>query len=282
MLTRDIVAKLADPHPVVWAPLKKADMVSLGSLGELVLKKRLRRFFINRFKPLHVWGTGFLKYGAPTNSLFLKIHALRGKNSLTRLSQQGRDIALGDPGLLCSRLFPQAVSKRQKTILAIPHLHDKNYQTWVDAITALYPEYTVEVWSCDKPVEPTLKAIASAAMVVSSAMHPLITAHSYRTPCLWVELDDGTHAGKRYKFEDYYSVTGLPAQSACLGALQQHEENPEQLRQELDRQLLTSQMMPDKLESLQNDLIDAFGRMAEDMGLDTLYSDNEKLSSHAA
>lgn len=179
---------------------------------ERVLKKRLRHFLLCNFRPLCIWGTGFIQPGGHYSSRFLEVFALRGALSLQRI-KVNNPIVLGDPGLLSSKLFPQNTVEND-TILLMPHLHDENSDAWIAAFRKLFPDRKIEILSLQEDVQIILNKIANAALVVSSAMHPLIVAHSYRTPTVWVELfGANTHSGGRYKFEDYYSVTGLAPRS---------------------------------------------------------------------
>lgn len=57
---------------------------------------------------------------------------------------------------------------------------------------------------CDNPIK-VLRQISECEVILSSAMHGLITADSLNIPNQWIRLSDKL-TGQNYKFEDYYSV----------------------------------------------------------------------------
>ena len=215
ILSRDIVSMVSGQR-VSWAPLKSAGLVALGSLGERVLKKRFRRYFLNGLKPLPVWGTGFLAPGGASGDSALAVYALRGKHSAMRLKVK-RDIALGDPGFLCNQLYP-AMPRVDRRITCIAHAADTQQVVWKSAIQRIFPHYHVSSCSIQAPVPEVAQAISCSELIVTTAMHPLIAAAAYGIPAVWL-LPPGLHVGAGYKFEDAFSVTGCQPAPILLDEL---------------------------------------------------------------
>lgn len=251
ILSREIVRHLSC-YEVRWSSLKRADMVALGSLGERVALKKLKRYFLHFGRSLDVWGTGFLAPGATVSQRFVNIHALRGEYSRQRFGID-KTIALGDPGLLTPLVYKHRVESTG-TILCLPHLHDQYAHQWVEEIRKLYPNKPVETLRLSASAEAVTTAIATAECVVSTAMHPLIVAQSYGVPSVWLEAETALHPGARYKFEDYFSVFGRVPHAVPLAQLLQSDLSDSAFKRAMD-----SSIFPDsQVKTLQQDLIAAF------------------------
>ena len=192
-----------------FSKIQKADLVSTGSLLSGVQKKRFKRILTSGFKTLHVWGTGIIEPGGALSTRNLHIHAVRGQTSRLRLGLESNAVPLGDPGLLCNRLFPRNLNP-SGPIVATPHLHDTESELWINQVRTVVKSDVV-VHNLRAPVQETLDVIGGASLVITSAMHPLIAAHSYGVPVVWMNVGKKYVGGGTYKFADYYSVFGPDA-----------------------------------------------------------------------
>lgn len=186
-----------------WAPPHVADLVAIGSLMERVMLKRWRRPLYGRFSPLLVWGTGFIADGDRVSSTFLSCQAVRGRFTQGRISGAGEELALGDPGLLVPRLFSRKPTGTGGGVLVAPHLKDRG--AWADAVMENDGLKASRISLSDDTME-IIGRIASADLVLTSAMHPLIVALAFGRPAIWVAAEASEVEGGRYKFHDFYSV----------------------------------------------------------------------------
>ncbi len=210
ILSREITQK-ASGADVAFSDLKYADLVAIGSLAERVVKKRFKRWLINLGRPLHLWGTGFLAPGESTSGRFIRAHALRGKLSAARFNMDIDKICLGDPGLLCSHFFPSDHLSKGQRVLCLPHLHDHHSGKWIDTIRCKFPNDNVVQMSLADDHVTIIEAIMSAKLVITTAMHPYIVAHSYDVPTAYLQTGSNIHVGGDYKIYDYLSVFGREA-----------------------------------------------------------------------
>jgi hypothetical protein len=251
ILSKDIVAKVSGQE-VVHEKAYKADMISTGSLLGKVQSTKFRRAFFRMFKPTYVWGTGIIRDGKKVSKNNLVICALRGDLSYGRFDLSS-NVPLGDPALLCSKLFTYPKGNGAGKYLVTPHLHDKECDDWVSKIEELLGE-SVEVCDLSQDVHYILGKIAGAKGVITSAMHPLIVAHSYQTPVVWVDVGDVVILGGDYKFRDYFSVLDIPFQK-----ITKHELLSGIIKKEdIDKQFETSQVGVERLDFLQDGLLRSF------------------------
>lgn len=168
-------------------------------------RKKFKRLLYGRLDPLAIWGSGYLCPGKLQDSLFLNVLALRGELSASRFAPpKDGPICLGDPGLLMSRFINRP--KASSGIVVAPHLANRgNSQLCEFLATCKFPYQLLDLTS--DPIR-VVRAIASAELVISSAMHPIIVAHSYSVPAVWADFGPGLE-GSDYKFLDYYSSLAL-------------------------------------------------------------------------
>lgn len=266
MLSPEVVACAAgEGSKVAHAPLKSASIVAIGSLMERVQRKKAMRAGLNLGRPLHVWGSGFLAPGPPCGTRFIRIHALRGRLSLERM-KGAPECALGDPGLLASLAFPELKwesKEARNTIVVAPHLHDPHSRTWGRRIAQMFPEYEPRHVHLGANLGDLIAEISRAACVVSSALHPIIVAHSYQVPCLWVDVGDSrAHPGGTYKFEDYYSAIDLSPHPVSFEDIMAPSHR---IRGRAEDVLARSVMDTSALGRVQSDLMQAFP--AEQLGV---------------
>lgn len=160
-------------------------------------------------RPLHVWGSGFLQPPTGVTNPFTRpliIHALRGK--LTRdccAELTGQDlsgIALGDPGLLIPRLFPEIKVSHSKKVGIIAHQTDEGCELFKQIDLGGLPHTFINI---SDDAAKVVAQIADCGMILSSGLHPLICADSLGIPNKHIIVGDRLTGGS-FKFRDYDSA----------------------------------------------------------------------------
>lgn len=151
-----------------------------------------------------VWGSGFIREGDRVRGQPRAVHAVRGPLSRDALIAQGVSCpeVFGDPALLLPRLFNPSVEKRY-AIGVVPHYTDKSNR-WVTGITR---QPHVLILDVDAGLDRFVRDVKSCEVILSSSLHGLICADSYRIPSLWIGLSDGVIGGD-FKFRDYKASIG--------------------------------------------------------------------------
>lgn len=205
---------------VVYESIERARCLCIGSVLQLLLTNRTD-FYSTISKILlpkiNIWGSGFIMPESPGNvhlNRRVKVYALRGELSRKRMEKYtGQDlshIALGDPGLLISRVFDTSKISKKYECGIIPH--------YVDAKSPLLNNIKIKnsiIIDVSAPVEQVLNQIAQCKTIMSSAMHGLIAADAMEIPNVRMVLSDKILGGD-YKFTDYYSAFGLPLQQKVI------------------------------------------------------------------
>ena len=236
-LNEDVCRYLSGSDPV-WASPKRCNAAFIGSILEKFIYRRKHwtadALWIKYFRrKVDVWGSGFIKQPEyPCERLMrrLNVHAVRGKLTLERLRGLTGgaldNVAIGDPGLLASKLYP-AKTPAFRVCGIIPHhaeladvkrsaetiaaeretgiLQDSTVKAMplfghlaksISGSVVLNPECTPKTVIC---------RISECKAILSSAMHGLIVADSFGIPNMRIVASDSLMGGD-YKFKDYYSA----------------------------------------------------------------------------
>lgn len=195
-LTPLLLDKLADITGE-WTPIDTAEIIVVGSILEH-LPPAWTGAIVGAGK-LHQWSHPDLSHA--------NVLALRGRFSAVDVPG---DFALGDPGLLCSEILPHSDEKRFD-LTVVPHWSDK---TLAKRFAHLDPHV----------IDPTddlmtiIGDIAASKKIVSSSLHGIIIADSFRIPRraeLFPNID-ASYEGGVFKFHDYSSVLGEPMKFGAL------------------------------------------------------------------
>lgn len=133
-----------------------------------------------------VWGTGimFKNDVLEKDATYLAVRGpLTGKKAGCTI--------YGDPGLLCSKLFPFQVIKRNP-VGVVPHYIDQDFN---------HPPFPKIDVRNNNPLQ-VIKQIVQCESIISSSLHGIIIAHSYGIPAGWWKPSDRL-SGDDSKFEDY-------------------------------------------------------------------------------
>lgn len=236
-LNEDVCRFLSGSDPV-WASPKRCNAAFIGSILEKFIYRRKRwtadALWIKYFRgKVDVWGSGFIKSPETSDERLMRrlnVRAVRGRVTLERLrgltGLDLDDVAVGDPGLLASRLHPVkspafrvcgiiphhaelAAIKRSADTVAIESergiLQDSTLKAMplFERLAKSIPGAVV--LNPESPPKTVIGRISECEAVLSSAMHGLIVADSFGIPNMRVIASDSLMGGD-YKFTDYYSA----------------------------------------------------------------------------
>lgn len=188
------VVEYISKRPVIWSNPSECDLFAVGSILRNV--RRAHASPCDGRMPW-VWGSGSM---GPHRADFVKnvqINLVRGPLTATLLGLKMEEF--GDPGLLIADVIDQPIEKDGRIGL-VPH-HSQVKSPWVaDALTKTPKLKLIDVRSSD--ALSVVMDIASCDYVLSSSLHGLIVADSFRVPNTWLN-PDGIHSTARFKFYDY-------------------------------------------------------------------------------
>ena len=173
---------------------RKKHLVSLGSVGRFIKSNSV------------VVGTGVSSFKHALNPKADYI-SVRGPHTAELLLQSGgpKVESFGDPAVVLSRILPFTRGETNGRIALIRH------HTHLQAPVKLpenYDELSVQI-SHPNDIVAFIEKLHEYESVVTSAMHVMITCHSYGIPCALVVFDG---------FEDYVHGDGIKYSDYALGA----------------------------------------------------------------
>lgn len=185
-----LLAQFADFKRVEWAPIAKADIVSVGSVLDLV-PEDWRGYIVGA-------GQHHEDRKLKLNPSKVKILALRGP--LTAKGIPG-EFALGDPGILANELVePQ---DKKWDIGIVPHWRD---DTLAQRFPKLIPkQYSYQIISPRRDPITVIREIAACGKIVTSSLHGMIVADAFGIPrrVEYCKIFDRPEEGGDFKFRDY-------------------------------------------------------------------------------
>ncbi len=146
-----------------------------------------------------IWGSGLIR-GEAHPLPVAKPLAVRGP--LTRdLIGAPADTALGDPGILASRVLSAPATRWDVGL--VPHGHHRSHADFL--ALADTSDLSVRVIDVHTRAPTAVREIASCACIVTTSLHGLVTADSYGIPVVWTTLEPVLEGGD-FKFRDYESA----------------------------------------------------------------------------
>ncbi len=150
-----------------------------------------------------VWGAGVNGKISEESHRFraLDVRAVRGPRTKQFLKRWGVSCpdVFGDPGILCSKLWPFESSSSQERITYVPHFREDMRRHADSELNS------VQVLSPFSAMPRFFQTVASSSLVLSSSLHGIVVAESYGVPAILVENQSGESL---FKYADYYEGTG--------------------------------------------------------------------------
>ncbi len=181
-------------YSVSLANINDCELVATGSNMEVVENNR-------NDKRIKIWGSGFIEEGESARLQGCDIYAVRGKETARRIGRE--ELPMGDPGVLASRCFRKKRNLRTGKIGFVAHYVDLDS----DIAQKIRSDERYMLISPLEKNEIVATKIASCKAILSSSLHGLIFADSYKVPNAHVQLSDKVLGGE-YKFRDYCSGVG--------------------------------------------------------------------------
>ena len=176
------------------------DLNHCAGTNYVLVGSLLQSFWDNH--PLTVLGCGLL-YDQRKTFTNARILALRGKLTKDRLGVT-RDVTLGDPGLLVSKILPvsSSLDSVAKPIGIVPHW--KHYASPRLDRYRNDPRYKMINPRCEP--ESIVHELNSCAFIIASSLHALIIADAYGIPNKRMTFQDGLNDVADFKYLDYFSA----------------------------------------------------------------------------
>lgn len=155
---------------------------------------------------LVVWGSGLSSYNGKIRTIPKIVRAVRGPLTRDRLKKSGVIVpeVYGDPGLLISDFYSPILNKTYD-LGVIPHFRHKESQIMLQMIKS-EASINIIIIDVNRDSLSVVDLIASCKKIISSSLHGLVVADSYKIPNNWVSFEDSTIIPK-FKFDDYYLGT---------------------------------------------------------------------------
>lgn len=164
-------------------------------------------------RPLIVWGSGLLGPVLSASGIPIRragIFAVRGartRDELRRLGAVRTDVALGDPGLLVTEVWPLRPTGEIRRGFVL-HAY-----SWEDGTAAAFAREHPEAFLIDprRHPEQVLADVARCREIFSSSLHGLVMADALGLPNRWIGLELPWMTAERsaFKFRDYFSALGI-------------------------------------------------------------------------
>lgn len=151
-----------------------------------------------------VWGTGIIQSKDRVKKA--KFLAVRGPKTRDRLLELGHNVPAiyGDPAVLLALLYKQNPKDIKYEYGIVPHYVD------YELVKEKYSKYSdikiINLLTND--VEDVINQFLQCKRILSSSLHGLIVAHTFRIPALWTKVSDKL-SGDDIKFQDYFSSVNL-------------------------------------------------------------------------
>ncbi len=238
-----ILAHYSQAKVMLQSPVKptgKKHVVALGSIGRFIRSTSV------------VVGTGISSEDVELNKKASYI-SVRGPITAKVLRASGGPevTSFGDPGLVLSRIMPMPRSTNGRGLMVRHFSHS--------AIPLVLPPEVDELsvmMSSPEEIEQFVRTLNEYDYVITSAMHVMITCHSYGIPCKLITFEgfeENVH-GTGIKYEDYALGAGLEV------------SNPEAMPQDLSsldlRAMASVQQVSDaKLDEVEGHLRQAIAQV---------------------
>ncbi|MCM4161419.1 polysaccharide pyruvyl transferase family protein [Antarcticibacterium flavum] len=187
--------KFVQPKKQPWYRRDKKNYVAIGSIIHHADKNSI------------VWGSGIIDHQQPIAEA--KFTAVRGPRTRQYLQSLGYECpeVYGDPAILLPDYYSPEVEKKFKLGI-VPHYHD--YENAQKIFSGWEGVKVIDLLTMD--VEATTREILECKKILSTSLHGLIVAHTYKIPAVWVKMSDKIF-GNDIKYADYLESVGIETYS---------------------------------------------------------------------
>lgn len=164
---------------------------------------------------IHVWGTGFDLKRGPTGAIGnyrvpenteLVVHAVRGRHTAAGLRALGVEVPdiFGDPVWFLPRVFPFAGLAKKFDLGVIVHISELDEATARASVRKNLERYRIPpelsenikiintYTSADMAgMRAKIEEIVSCRRILSTSLHGLVIAETYKIPCAWFSTNHG-------------------------------------------------------------------------------------------
>lgn len=213
------------------------------------------------FGRVHLWGTGFDMQRDKTGTLVgyqipddteLVVHAVRGKRTAAALRERGMVVpeAYGDPVWFLPKIFPDPGVKKWD-LGVIVHISELDAPTAEALVRATIKRYHIPEELADRVhiintytpatidgLREKVEEIAACRRILSTSLHGLVIAETYKIPCAWFATYRGVSAALPidgdqpidHRMKDFYSGVDRDAVLSYLQPLDQATDWHEAMR----------------------------------------------------
>lgn len=185
--------------PCQFSNINNSNFIGIGSILQLVPESYTGA----------VWTSGFISSQYKKNLNHAKIFTVRGKYTWNNLSCNNKsEITLGDGGLLigCNDYTPNFFKYK---LGIFPHYVD--IEECKKNLPFLNRPDVILINPSSK-IETVIEQVKSCQSILSSSLHGLIVADSYKIPNRQFKISTSNKIlGGMFKYNDYYSVFGIDA-----------------------------------------------------------------------
>ena len=192
---------------------KECRLIAIGSILHEFLVRTNHRHRPRSNNPLFCWGSGFIGDENAIRSLIgefswefnrdIHFRALRGRLSqrmVQYITGTSINVPLGDPGLLASSFFKSLPKKYDVGII----LHWKEKLSFRQKRQLKLRKLKVKHISPAQSSAAVVAELSQCRCVLSSSLHGLVIADSFRIPNMHIITSDLVEGGS-FKFADYYT-----------------------------------------------------------------------------
>ncbi|MCP5145362.1 MAG: polysaccharide pyruvyl transferase family protein [Gammaproteobacteria bacterium] len=171
--------------PARAADVGDCDLVAAGSVLDLVMSRRWRRWLHGKFELPYLWGTGTARPGPLIQYPRQRLLALRGPSTAQRCGCAEGELPLGDPVWLLAEL--QLATPTTRKINVIPHIshaQDREMRNLAIRLGAGLIDLGADI-------DSVCASIKASTLVISSSLHGLLGALALGIPAIWCTPDSG-------------------------------------------------------------------------------------------
>lgn len=150
-----------------------------------------------------IWGAGVISDDIELPCRPYKIYAVRGPLTRRYLLKRGITCpeVYGDPALLLSLYYRPKIKKKHELGIIL-HYKDNTIENKERILQTFPKAFFIDIAHYNNWLD-FVNQLLSCNVILSSSLHGLIIAESYKTPNVWIKLSDNIMGGE-FKFHDFF------------------------------------------------------------------------------